>query len=666
MKKSIAIIIALLMAASFAYAPSQRSDDAAPQIEIACGEFEFNDVNPGITGSIPAQELIFTHRDTKIVGVEYIESIFFTGSGIFYKDSIGMKKEIDESKFANGLKVRTVNTPLIIYKSNDNSGLPVFTVNENRINIKNSILDSNTNSNYRGIILHTSFENGCSYALSSADSATETQKLKFGDVKAFDLVDAEDEPIELVQTQVDATVLETPPTGCYDEDAQGKEKETSSYAYDLNNNLVNDFCSYGNSKQVLHEAYCDESNKVNIKEILCPGKCENGACILTASKPKEFCIDTDQENDKKPVPDNAEEAIQRFGSKGATIGFYVSKESKYSLWEDYCTPEGKLVEYSCRNKKTGFNVIYCACSEGKCSSPPYCMDSDGGENANSKGRVVGVDSGSSYFNVEDVCDGTGTKLKESSCTASGYSQEDIECPNGCSNGRCLRENERPTEQLAPTETAEIVPENISLQEEIPLADTISIEEVPAEEIKCKQKADCKLEEACVEKKCGKCSEDSQCGSNWKCNNEKCEMDQKAEEDIACNDEEGAYEKGLKKQMEILKEFEQILMQAELKHNKPAPEAKPMNLKATTQKTSPEVITPGMSGRQSKMSSQPTPTASSKKLGIGRSCTQSSQCQSGYCGSIQSSTGKGTCASLPAKQVNPVVNEIQLPKANMFA
>lgn len=654
MKKSIAIIIALLMAASFAYAPSQRSDDAAPQIEIACGEFEFNDVNPEITGSIPAQELIFTNRDTKIVGVEYIESIFFTGSGVFYKDSIGMKKEIDESKFESGLRVRSVNTPLIIYKSSDNNGLPVFTVNENRINIKNSILDSDTNSNYRGIILQTSFENGCSYALSSAGSTTETQTLNFGDVKAFDLVDAEDEPIELVQTQVDATVLETPPTGCFDGDAQGKEKETLSYAYDITNKLLNDFCSYGNNKQVLQEAYCDENNKVNVKEFLCPSKCENGACVLTASKPKEFCIDTDQ-LEEKGLPENADEAIKIFGTKGATIGFYHSKESKYSLWEDYCTPDGKLVEYSCKNRRTRFNVISCACSEGKCLSPPYCMDTDGGYNINSVGKAVGVGSDGIYFmGPADECFDS-KKLIEVSCGPEGFKTDDIECPNGCSSGKCLREGEAVAE-TPETALAEPVAEETTAE--------VSIAEV--EGISCTKKTDCTLEEACIEKKCGKCSKDSDCGTSWKCNNEKCEMAPKAEEEIKCNDERGAYEKELRKQLEILKGYEKILLQAESKHNKPAPEAKLISLKATTQKTSPEVITPGMSGRQSKMSSQPTPTASSKKLGIGRSCTQSSQCQSGYCGSIQSSTGKGTCASLPAKQVNPVVNEIQLPKANMFA
>ncbi len=649
MKKLIAILWAVLMAISFAYAPSPRSDNAAPQVEISCGEFYFSDANPGLTDSIPAQELIFTGSDTRIIGGEPIESIFFSSYGIFSKDLSGYKKEITELDPANALKLMSANIPFAIYKSEAN-GLPEFVVAENRENIREAILDSDANGRHSSIILRTSFENGCEYALSGSESTTDIRTLNFGDVKSFDLVKP-DTPRELVQAEVDTPVLEVPAAGCFDADSGEKEKDTSSYAYDLENHLINDFCAYGNNKEILHEAYCNDDKNVDVKEIKCPGRCKNGACV-SSNPEKEFCIDTDQEKDKKAIPDNAEEAALRFGSKGATVGFYSSRESKYSLWEDYCTPDGKLVEYSCKNKKAGFNVIFCACSEGKCASPPYCMDTDGGNNPNSMGKAVGVDSSNSYFNAADECLDS-KKLKEISCSPEGFKSEEIECISGCQNGKCLKERPiaelaQPIEEMPITQVPSVSEETLASPEpetsviagEIPASQapgTVSTvaDEPIAEDISCTQKTDCKLEEACLSQKCSACNSDAECGTGWKCNNEKCELNPVKEEDITCKEtDDVSYIKSLKKQLGMLNDYEKILEQAEAKH-KLAPK---VEIAKPKQQPSDEMEAAPLAATQMQIESAPeaapiamqqTAIVSSKKNN-GEPCTSKSQCKSDYC------------------------------------
>ena len=360
------------------------------------------------------------------------------------------------------------------------------------------------------------------------------------------------EPRELVQNAVDAGVLETPAAGCFDGDTANNEKDKASYAYDTELHLIHDFCAYGNGKEVLHEAYCNSENKVDVKEIDCPEGCKNGACVNKAKKEeKNFCVDTDSLNEG--LPETAEELASVFGSKGATIGFYVTQESKYSLWEDYCTPDGNLVEYSCKKGKAGFITVNCACSEGKCNSP-YCFDKDGGKNEKANGKTVSIDATGTSLASDDECKDEKT-VTEFYCDGAEKNSIEIECQFGCKGGRCAKEAEQ---EEAPQETVPVT-------------------------ITCTSKTNCGLEEACINNVCTACNVDTDCGSGWKCDSGKCTIPTTSicSTDYDCDDgtycssgeckkilvsDKASFISALKGILARLKEYEKILLQAEAKHS----------------------------------------------------------------------------------------------------
>jgi len=357
-------------------------------------------------------------------------------------------------------------------------------------------------------------------------------------------------PRERAQKEIDQGTLSTPETGCFDGDADAANyAETASYAYDSALHVISDFCAHDLNKEILHEAYCNANNIVDIKEIECPVACVNGACGI---RPQEtFCLDTDQAGEGFPA--TAEGLISVFSSKGAVIGYYTSTAGTYSTWEDYCATDGRLVEYSCRKGKAIFNTIYCPCSGGRCTSIPYCMDSDGGANTKAAGKIIGIDDTRKYFEFSDVCNGN--ILVEQSCGFTGNVITSHQCEIGCSEGKCISE--------APTEVA-ITPTG-------PI---------------CNSKTDCALEQACVNNLCSKCTVATDCGPGWQCAAGKCEISTTGitpectsgydcehgkfcSSDRKCKDvvitDEASFLKELKKSLSILLEYEKILLQVERIH-----------------------------------------------------------------------------------------------------
>lgn len=331
-----------------------------------------------------------------------------------------------------------------------------------------------------------------------------------------------------LQKHIDLGELETGIAGCVDGDSNSNlDTATASYAYDSQLNLINDFCAYGNEKQVLHEAYCNDEGVVDVKEVECPEGCNNGAC-RAEEKGKESCFDTDLKGESG-LPNNAEGLVSVFGSKGATIGYYTSTESKYSLWEDYCTPDGKLVEYYCKKNKAGFTKVNCKCIEGKCDAPPYCVDSDGGDNKNVAGKVKGVNTDKKYFTFEDACNENA--LTEHSCGPEGSKITTAVCEFGCSKGKCLKEGEVPA---APTEEV-VTP--------LPQAEKKVIKTVPQTELPP-----------------GTCKTDYNCENGFICSESKCAK-------VQIRDKE-SFIKELKRIFTILLEYEKILNQAEEFHTDP--------------------------------------------------------------------------------------------------
>ena len=226
----------------------------------------------------------------------------------------------------------------------------------------------------------------------------------------------------------------------------------SSYGYDESGTFLSDFCAEDvrTGRQKLNEVKC-VSNRVSLEEHNCAANevCRNGACVQEQQQEVAFCYDSDKDFDDITIG-NKNQMDEAFSSKGVVAGFYAAgRDITYGLWDDSCATSNKLVEYYCRNSKTRFITVVCGsgCSEGKCVNPPYCVDSDGGENERIKGTVVAITARNQNdlpaTSNEDVCIDN-TEVREYACDTNGL-QKDliINCEFGCSEGRCLKADETP-------------------------------------------------------------------------------------------------------------------------------------------------------------------------------------------------------------------------------
>ncbi|MFH0711510.1 MAG: LamG-like jellyroll fold domain-containing protein [archaeon] len=96
---------------------------------------------------------------------------------------------------------------------------------------------------------------------------------------------------------------------------------------------------------------------------------------------------------------------------------------------------------SCGSCSAGYT-----CTNGKCISSSECTDSDGGKDYYIKGTATGKSS----ISYTDSCILT-TRLYESFCRSNGYASRELySCPNGCSDGACIKklEGSFPTDYVA--------------------------------------------------------------------------------------------------------------------------------------------------------------------------------------------------------------------------
>ncbi len=179
----------------------------------------------------------------------------------------------------------------------------------------------------------------------------------------------------------------------------------------------------------------------------------NENLVGQAFKSSTICIDSDGNNKYilgEVVASGDNYYIEHYNNYGGIIN-----GEEIIIFEDYCydansyTPgfEG-IVEFVCVNNygvspvftDCPYNCINGACIEGN-SSEYFCNDTDEGINYNIAGSVeVMNDYGHEIFNDHCFYDNI---LIENYCAGIEAHFNEYNCSNGCSNGRCLRNNTQP-------------------------------------------------------------------------------------------------------------------------------------------------------------------------------------------------------------------------------
>ena len=275
-----------------------------------------------------------------------------------------------------------------------------------------------------------------------------------------------------------------------------------SYGYEDTGLVLSDFCACDVrvGRKVLNEVKCNAEGNVYLEEHQCSGVCSNGACTAVAHEGVAFCYDTDFQGRGIGLENSAQVLARSYATKGVNIGFYAAAgDISYGLWTDSCASEKKLVEYACKLDRTRFSTVTCGsgCSEGKCASPPYCTDTDGGVNEKAQGAVTvikakGVGAGLEMTASVDDCINQ-RSVREYLCNDDASAGLIVkECQFGCVQGRCLKEGE--------------------------------VVELPKS---CTSKDNCNFSQGCLKEAgaadgvCGKCTKSADCGSGWQCASGRC-------------------------------------------------------------------------------------------------------------------------------------------------
>ena len=197
-----------------------------------------------------------------------------------------------------------------------------------------------------------------------------------------------------------------------------------------------DVCS---SATTLSEFFCS-GNSIQSAQIVCPGSCQNGACIDSTviggtntsgsgGSSTSSCTDSDAANS----PNVAGVVRLSNGARGT----------------DTCTSATGGIEYYCSGSDMQSQSFSCAsgmsCLDGRCqssgttptntsTSPTItCTDQDNGENLFMRSNTTN----SAGAREQDQC--AGAQVKEFSCHVNGsIVSRNLDCPSGysCSNGIC--------------------------------------------------------------------------------------------------------------------------------------------------------------------------------------------------------------------------------------
>jgi hypothetical protein len=214
----------------------------------------------------------------------------------------------------------------------------------------------------------------------------------------------------------DGACLKESGTKCTDSDG-GKDYSVKG-SVSFGGTEHEDSCMF-NQDKFLVEAYC-ENNFQKLETVECKDRCENGKCV-SGNIASGNCKDS-------------EDGIDIYNK-----GYVLSSGSKLY---DYCD-DNSIVDYICMGNTPREDRTVCpyGCNDGVCitSKNPSqsCSDSDEGQNYFTKGKVIWAGN-----EIYDYCSTrSGNTVYEQYCYNNELKYERYECPNKCSDGRCIDKTE---------------------------------------------------------------------------------------------------------------------------------------------------------------------------------------------------------------------------------
>ena len=264
------------------------------------------------------------------------------------------------------------------------------------------------------------------------------------------------------------------PTICTDSDGGiNYEVKGTLNGFDRSKNspdIVVDFCEDSNLGKYLWEYYCDDSSSgsrwnYNWQNYNCSNGCSDGACITNKTKPKPVCKEGDTE--QLEIQEGSSGEILGVSVKvisadetnlklSATIKLEGEGEffdfSSDGLLAVYPVYNGQQYTISFVSASDTSATIQVYCGIKKTSTTPSCKDSDSGQNYDVKGKLSGFDIYGNEFSTADFCaDSSGLVVTKGSDLVEMYCYKDtfeaserITCPNGCSDGACVKAPTTPT------------------------------------------------------------------------------------------------------------------------------------------------------------------------------------------------------------------------------
>jgi len=212
----------------------------------------------------------------------------------------------------------------------------------------------------------------------------------------------------------------------------------------------------------LEEAYCYSSSKsyrtYPADYYNCPNGCKDGACLSTAQP----SITVLSPNGGESWVMNSSQTI-KWVSHGThvTISLVsldktkevygllgsIPNDGTETMWLPSDLPLGQYyLRVRCVGNCTASTQQYddsdAPFSIVATNTTLSCTDSDGGIDYYKKGTVTacttGTNSGGSCTTSQDVCNSDSKRLKELYCDSNAMASVEYSCPNGCSNGACIR------------------------------------------------------------------------------------------------------------------------------------------------------------------------------------------------------------------------------------
>ena len=212
----------------------------------------------------------------------------------------------------------------------------------------------------------------------------------------------------------------------------------------------------------LEEAYCYSSSKsyrtYPADYYNCPNGCKDGACLSTAQP----SITVLSPNGGESWVMNSSQTI-KWVSHGThvTISLVsldktkevygllgsIPNDGSETMWLPSDLPLGQYYPRvrcvgNCTASTQQYDDSDAPFSIVATNTTLSCTDSDGGIDYYKKGTVTacttGTNSGGSCTTSQDVCNSDSKRLKELYCDSNAMASVEYSCPNGCSNGACIR------------------------------------------------------------------------------------------------------------------------------------------------------------------------------------------------------------------------------------